>query len=402
MPEPIQVAIIGAGIFAKECHLPTILNFPEQYHLKAIYSRSQKSAQELADLIPSTYTHGTPAVYHDVPESTERSLDALLTRKDIEAVTVCLPIAMQPAVVGRALKAGKHVLSEKPVSATVADGYQAIKQHQETCSKLIWNVAENWRCEDAVDYAATLCRDLGHGAVRTFALTCLREQREENKYVQTGWRTGKGSTVPGGFLLDGGVHWVAALRAVIGVGDGEKPGWTIDRVNAFGNLWQEYCAPMDSLNAIAQLTRTGSDIELHQRPNGTITINFASSGQPSETTLKVICETGTVHLTQQVDPSSRHFRVWFTSVGGAVSAEKTFPYKGVENEFKVFGQSIRTRKPKHVSEIASYLSNATGQYGQLNALEALVDVAVIEACLKSAEKNGESVSVHDLLKNAAA
>ena len=46
-------------------------------------------------------------------------LDKLLARADIDAVVVCLPIDMLPKIVLTAFAAGKHVLSEKPVSPTV-------------------------------------------------------------------------------------------------------------------------------------------------------------------------------------------------------------------------------------------------------------------------------------------
>jgi predicted dehydrogenase len=42
-----------------------------------------------------------------------KSLDDLLARSDIKAVTIALPIKNQPEYIRKALLAGKHVLSEK-------------------------------------------------------------------------------------------------------------------------------------------------------------------------------------------------------------------------------------------------------------------------------------------------
>lgn len=42
-----------------------------------------------------------------------KSLDDLLARSDIKAVTIALPIKNQPEYIKKALLAGKHVLSEK-------------------------------------------------------------------------------------------------------------------------------------------------------------------------------------------------------------------------------------------------------------------------------------------------
>lgn len=46
-------------------------------------------------------------VYHG-----DDGLDELLKREDIDAVIVALPIPKQPEIIEKALKAGKHVLSE--------------------------------------------------------------------------------------------------------------------------------------------------------------------------------------------------------------------------------------------------------------------------------------------------
>ena len=52
----LGVAVIGAGIFAREAHVPALNYLKDMFQIKAIYSRSKKSAEELAELVPGYYT----------------------------------------------------------------------------------------------------------------------------------------------------------------------------------------------------------------------------------------------------------------------------------------------------------------------------------------------------------
>lgn len=64
-----------------------------------------------------------------------------------------------------------------------------------------------------------------------------------NKYYETSWR--KEPQHQGGFLLDGGVHFTAALRLVLGV--------PVQTVCAFSRLNKEMLAPIDTIHATLKL-----------------------------------------------------------------------------------------------------------------------------------------------------
>jgi homoserine dehydrogenase len=83
-------------------HLPAI-RAAGTYDIKAVYSRSKKSAETLI-------TDGSVDIYSD-DSGPGKGLEDLLARKDIQAVDVVLPISHQPEVIKKALKAGKHVVS---------------------------------------------------------------------------------------------------------------------------------------------------------------------------------------------------------------------------------------------------------------------------------------------------
>ncbi|KAL1740407.1 hypothetical protein HDZ31DRAFT_67970 [Schizophyllum fasciatum] len=253
------IAILGAGIFAKEAHIPALAALGAAAPpLKAVYSRSEKSASDLASVAASKLSLASPpSVYHDGGDEAA-SLNALLARSDISAVIVILPIPTQPDVILKALAAGKHVLSEKPIAPDVDAGVQLIKQYTDVFKPkgLIWRVAENFELETGFLTAAKIVKEGKIGDVISFRATVVNHIQVDNKYYNTSWRT-----VPkyqGGFLLDGGVHFAAGLRTVLG-----RP---IDRISSFAALNRDILPPHDTIHAIAAAGRA----------HGTITITFAS------------------------------------------------------------------------------------------------------------------------------
>jgi predicted dehydrogenase len=191
----IGIAILGAGIFAKEGigsaeeanvpytdilaeHLPAI-QAVNTLSLKAIYSRSEKSATALAG-------SANVDAYFDDPSTPSKSLDDLLAREDIQAVVVALPILVQPDVIKKALAAGKHVLSEKPIAKDVATAQKLIEWHAKKYSDRIWSVAENFRFLEAVQFGADQVGKLG-GSVTTFSMKLYGFVDENDKFFKTPW-----------------------------------------------------------------------------------------------------------------------------------------------------------------------------------------------------------------------
>ena len=60
------------------------------------------------------------------------------------------------------MSAGKHVLSEKPVTENVAEAVELIRWYRTEISPMVsWAVGENWRYFDSLDYARQLVPRLG-------------------------------------------------------------------------------------------------------------------------------------------------------------------------------------------------------------------------------------------------
>ncbi|MCS7070589.1 MAG: Gfo/Idh/MocA family oxidoreductase, partial [Anaerolinea sp.] len=153
MSAPISIGIIGAGIFTRDAHLPALRALSDRFQIRAIYSRTRTNAEARAAEIG-----GGVAVYDD--------LDALLARPDLEAVAVVLPIEQLPDAVERALRAGKHVLSEKPIAPDVVTAQRLVDLHARHPAQ-VWMVGENWRYEAAFERAAELVTGGAIGRVLT-------------------------------------------------------------------------------------------------------------------------------------------------------------------------------------------------------------------------------------------
>ncbi len=157
--------------------------------LKAVYSRSFKSAESLSTAAVKALSIPAPDVYHDGENG--GGVDAILARRDISSVLLVLPIPLQPSMILKALKAGKHVLSEKPVAPDVASGIALIKQYRSEFQGkgLVWRVAENYEVEPGFQEVGRLISGGAIGKVIGFKACVLNYVDKDSKWYKTPWRT---------------------------------------------------------------------------------------------------------------------------------------------------------------------------------------------------------------------
>ena len=321
--QPIRLALIGAGVFARDAHLPSLLRHQNRFEIVALYSRTQATAQALAEHIP-----------HPVEIYTQ--MDALLARPDLEAVDILLPITALPNAIGTTLAAGKHLLSEKPIAADVETARALLAQYAHHPNRL-WMVGENWRYEAAFVQAAEMIR-AGHIGI---PLTChwalYTPITANSKYYHTLWR--RDSSVPGGFIMDGGVHHIAALRLLLG---------EITQVSATTRQNSPDLPPADTV--AATLTFANGVV-------GTYLATYATTA-PWSPQLYIGGSAGTLRIQRKEIELTRN---------GKTERIETAGYDGVEQELLAFADSIRH-----------------GVTHRNTPAEALRDLAVIEAMLTSA------------------
>ncbi|KAG0645041.1 NADPH-dependent C3-ketoreductase [Hyphodiscus hymeniophilus] len=341
----IGVAIIGSGIFVQEEHLPAVKLCPE-LNLKAIYSRSLKSAKSL-DVAVDLYSDdsGSGKTYHD-----------LLLREDIHAVIVALPILSQPEYIEAALAAGKHVLSEKPIAENVKRAQKLIEYYQSDKVKegATWAVAENFRFLDSFQTGRREVERLGRVLGFSMSLyTCLHQG---DKYLETSWR--KKPDHQGGFLLDGGVHFIAAMRLMLG--ESAKP----ISLSAHTSLAQDYLPPVDTINSIWE-TKSGV--------SGTFLCSFGTTLSGNEYT--VACEKGSVTVAPAA-PGVKKLIVREGEQKHGKFTEKEFPDdgNGVKQEVKAWAESLKAGKANPAQ----------------SPEQALADLEILEKMLRSGEAHGQT------------
>ena len=99
---PVRVGVVGAGALGYH-HVRLLRQLPEFRLSGFVELRPERAAQVSAEL--------------DVPSYSD--LDTLLD--DVDAVTIVVPTPRHFAVASKALERGKHVLIEKPITATVEE-----------------------------------------------------------------------------------------------------------------------------------------------------------------------------------------------------------------------------------------------------------------------------------------
>lgn len=147
--------------------------------LKAVYSRSLSSAKSLAG------SDTTIATYYSEPPTPGQSLDDLLARADIQAVIIALPIPLQPEFIKKALAAGKHVLSEKPIAKDFETAEALVQWHKSLNGNALWSVGENMRFLEPLSFGATELAKMGE--IQTFSLNFYTMVADDDKFFNTPW-----------------------------------------------------------------------------------------------------------------------------------------------------------------------------------------------------------------------
>jgi len=113
----MKVAVIGCGTIANAAHIPSYMNNPEveiKYFCDILPDRAEKAVKE--------YGCGTAVVnYQDI-----------LSDPEVIAVSVCTPNNVHAEISIAAMRAGKHVLCEKPAARTYEEALKMKKVQNET------------------------------------------------------------------------------------------------------------------------------------------------------------------------------------------------------------------------------------------------------------------------------
>ncbi len=199
---PIRLGVIGTGLIWIRTHKPILKTMTEAFVPVAFCDVDEQRRVTVAEEFPDAPVLG--------------DYQSLLERTDIEAVLVLTPIALNAPVAHAALQAGKHVIMEKPIARSVAEGRELIATARHAGRLLC--VTEQMAYRRAEDLLAEI---IAAGEIGELVLWDRVQHLEGDtapgplRYETTPWR--KQADFPLGTMFDGGIHLIAGLSKVFGI-----------------------------------------------------------------------------------------------------------------------------------------------------------------------------------------
>ena len=196
--EPIRIAVLGAGAIAAT-HLDAYLSFPELCQVSAVCDLFVEKAEQMVK------ERGLNARVF-------RTLEEALAGAEFDAVSICLPPDAHCETAVAALNAGKHVLCEKPMAASLEECDKMIEAARER-GKLLSVVCQN-RFKTPMQKVKQLIDAQAAGPVR-FATIDSLWWRGAN-YYDIWWR-GTWEKESGGCTTSHAVHHLDLLQWMLGM-----------------------------------------------------------------------------------------------------------------------------------------------------------------------------------------
>lgn len=227
MPEPVRVASIGTGRWARTLGAAA----PRAGNVRVVACTSRSAENRAA--------YAKAYGCRDLP-----SYEAVLADREVEGVLITTPHSLHAEQVVAAARVGKHVFVDKPFTLTVADGQRAT----EACraAKLVLAVGHQRRKSPA---SRAIKRLLDEGALGRVA------QIEGNFSGDIGftfkpgnWRGDRAET-PAGAMTNIGIHHVDTFQYLLG---------PIVRVTAFSRRVAVTDVPVDDSTSILFEFASGS------------------------------------------------------------------------------------------------------------------------------------------------
>ena len=192
----MRLAMVGCGAIAS-------------WHLRALRSAAGRTAiTAVVDPVPERAS----AMAAETGAASYASVDDALDAGAFDAALVMVPHHLHEAVAIQLLKAGKHVLLEKPL-ATTLEACDRILEAAEA-SGHVFAVAENAQYWPEVLIARDLIENGAIGEVVT-ARAWFCAGPPEEFYAEGSWRF-SASAAGGGVAIDTGSHWLRPLRMWLG------------------------------------------------------------------------------------------------------------------------------------------------------------------------------------------
>lgn len=194
--KPVSVGVAGLGRSGWDIHVAALRELPEQFRVVAALDNLPERRREAADALGCR-------VY-------ER-YENLLADREVELVVVAVPTQLHADATIAAMRAGKHVVCEKPIARDLAECDRMIAAEKETGRLL--TVFHNRR------YSPTFLKV--RQIVQSEALGRVNMIRVSWSFFRRRWDWQTVQALGGGMLLNYGAHRLDQIMEFAGPGDPE-------------------------------------------------------------------------------------------------------------------------------------------------------------------------------------
>jgi UDP-N-acetyl-2-amino-2-deoxyglucuronate dehydrogenase len=194
----VRVAIIGAGAIG-EVHIDSILRYPEQGVVVAVCDTDLEKAERVIA------AKGLDAKGYE-------SVTALLKECEVDAISICLPPNLHAPIAIEALEAGKHVIVEKPMAASLQE-CDAMIAAAEKADRILAVISQN-RWQTPLVRAKRLIDEGLLGKVVHASINSLWWRG--SNYYDLWWR-GTWEQEAGGCLTSHSVHHIDLMIMLLGM-----------------------------------------------------------------------------------------------------------------------------------------------------------------------------------------
>ena len=197
----LNIAIVGCG-WAGERHVRAFQELSDRANVSALVDNDEPFLEDKASEwgISERYTD-----YH-----------AVLSRDDVDAISICLPHNIHAEVAIESARAGKHILCEKPMAVTIEEADAMIQAAEENGVKLM--VAESARFQDINRKIKALIDEGYIGNPILLRQVFMPSHPSKTGYVYPGrraWISDK-EIAGGGQWMVNGIHRVSVARLFFG------------------------------------------------------------------------------------------------------------------------------------------------------------------------------------------
>jgi predicted dehydrogenase len=192
----LRVAVVGCGV-GRNHIAQGYRHYPDKFSVEALCDVDAARLEAV----------GTE---FSIPRRT-RSFDEVLRMDDVNLVDICTPVTLHFGQILAALAAGKEVICEKPLVASLAEADRVIAAEKEAVGRVM--PIFQYRFGNGVQKAKRII-ELGH-AGKPYLATVETAWKRTAKYYETPWR-GRRATERGGVLLMHAIHNHDLLTWLIG------------------------------------------------------------------------------------------------------------------------------------------------------------------------------------------